>query len=89
MSKRYTRSKNIKEKKVGHDVALYDKKRQAIHVLNETAWFIWESLQESLEFDELFLMMKKIYRTNDEELKKDLEETIVIFLKNGLIDTAG
>jgi hypothetical protein len=87
MRKRYIRSKNVKEKRVGNDVALYDKENKAIHVLNGSAWLIWESLQKPLEFEDLLSMMINTFGLDEIELKKDLVETIDIFLKNGLIET--
>ena len=76
----YKRSDQVKIKKIGDNTALYVSKQKGIHVLNETALFIWEILREPVTFDELLYML-------DEVFKDDLLETLDLFQKYDLIET--
>jgi len=55
----YKRSDRVKIKKVGNNTALYVTDQKGIHVLNQTALFIWETLQEPFTFDELLLYAER------------------------------
>lgn len=70
---------------VGDDVALYISEQQAIHVLNQTALFIWECLKEPATFAELLFMLTEAFEGKKKAMEKDLRETLDLFLKNGLV----
>ncbi len=57
----YKRSNQVKVKKVGNNTALYSTEQKGIHVLNETALFIWEALREPFRFDELLYMLSEVF----------------------------
>ncbi len=81
----YVRSDKVKTKKVGDDVALYLKDQKALHVLNQSALFIWECLKEPTSFDEILLILAEAYCANRGVMENDLRETIDLFLKYELI----
>ena len=81
----YKRSDEVKVKKVGNNTALYVSKQKGIHVLNETALFIWEALQEPFTFDELLYMLGEVFEGDLEKMKKDLRETLDLFLEFDLV----
>ncbi len=72
-------------KRIGDDIAIYVPERRAIHVLNETAFFIWECLKEPVTFDELLFMLSEAFQGERKIMKKDLEEALDLLLKNGLV----
>lgn len=81
----YKRSSHVKVKQVGENKALYVSDRKAIHVLNDTAFFIWEALASPFTFDELLFMMGEVFKGDPVAMKADLRETIDMFLKYKLI----
>jgi len=83
----YKRSNQVKVKKVGKSTALYVSKQKGIHVLNETALFIWEALQEPFTFDELLYMLSEVFEGDATKMEEDLRETLDLFQKYDLIET--
>ncbi len=83
----YKRSDHVKVKKVGNNTALYVGDPKGIHVLNETALFIWEALQDPFTFDELLYMMGETFNGDASQMRKDLHEMLDLFLQFHLICT--
>ncbi len=81
----YKRSSQVKEKKVGKNKALYVGSQKGIHLLNDTALFIWEALEEPFTEDELLFMLIEAFGGDPAEMKSDLEELLALFLKYDLI----
>ena len=84
----YKRSDQVKVKKVGNNTALYVSDQKGIHVLNETALFIWEVLREPCTFDELLYMLSEVFKSDTTKMKEDLHEILDLFLEYDLVDTA-
>ena len=84
----YKRSNQVKIKKVGNNTALYVGDQKSVHVLNETALFIWEALQEPFTFDELLYMLSEVFEGDTTKMKEDLNEILDLFLEYDLVDTA-
>ncbi len=83
----YKRSDQVKIKKIGDNTALYVSKQKGIHVLNQTALFIWEILREPFTFDELLYMLDEVFKGNPAKMEEDLRETLDLFQKYDLIET--
>ena len=83
----YKRSNQVKVKKVGNNTALYVMDPKGIHVLNETALFIWETLQQPFTFDELLYMLGEVFEGDTTEMKEDLREILDLFLRYNLVYT--
>ena len=83
----FVRSTGVREKTVGDDVALYVEERRSIHVLNTTARFIWQSLEEPLTFDELLFMLAETFQVERDVLRKDLRDTLDRFEALSLVLT--
>lgn len=84
----YKRSDQVKVKKVGNNTALYVSDQKGIHVLNKTALFIWETLQEPFTFDELLYMLSEVFEGDTTKMKQDLNEILDLFLEYDLVETA-
>ena len=84
----FKRSDQVKTKKVGRNTALYVSGQKGIHVLNETALFIWETLQEPFTFNELLYMLSEVFEGDATQMKEDLQEILDLFLEYDLVDTA-
>ena len=85
----YKRSDQVKIKKIGNNTALYVSKQKGIHVLNETALFIWEALQEPFTFDELLYMLTEAFDGDRVQMTEDLRELLDLFVKYDLVHTTG
>ena len=83
----YKRSDQVKVKKIGSNTALYVSDQKGIHVLNETALFIWETLQEPFTFDELLYMLSEVFEGDTTKMKEDLHEILDLFLGYDLVYT--
>jgi len=83
----FIRSDNVKEKNVGGELALYVGAHRAIHVLNPTARFIWESLREPLTFDELLFVMTEAFDVDQAVLRSDLQDALDRFLSLQILHT--
>ncbi len=83
----YKRSDRVKIKKVGNNMALYVMDQKGIHVLNETALFIWETLEETFTFDELLYMLSEVFKGDTTKMKEDLREILDLFLRYDLVYT--
>lgn len=83
----YTRSDRVKIKKVGNSTALYVSDQKGIHVLNETALFVWEVLQEPCTFDELLYILREVFKDDTTKMKEDLREILDLFLGYNLVYT--
>jgi hypothetical protein len=81
----YVRADDVKEKHVGGELALYVGAHRAIHVLNPTARFIWESLSEPLTFDELLFVMGEAFDAAPDVLRDDLSEAIDQFVSLDMV----
>ena len=83
----YKRSDQVKVKKVGNNTALYVTDQKGIHVLNQMALFIWETLQEPFTFDELLYMLSEVFDGDSVKMKEDLHEILDLFLRYDLVYT--
>ena len=83
----YKRSDRVKIKKIGNSTALYVNDQKGIHVLNDTALFIWETLQEPFTFDELLYMLSEVFDGDSAKMKEDLNEILDLFLRYDLVYT--
>lgn len=83
----YKRIDQVKVKKVGNNTALYVSDQKGIHVLNETALFIWEALRDPFTFDELLYMLDETFKGDATQMRKDLQEILDLFLEYHLVCT--
>lgn len=85
----YVQSGKAKVKDVGNDKALYVGDQQAVHVLNQTAYLIYEAMSEPITFDEMVEVVKGVTEGDEKAIREDLTETIDLFLKYEFIETKG
>lgn len=83
----YKQSEKVKVKKVGAKTALYVSEQKGIHVLNETALFVWEALRDPFKFDELLYMLGEVFEGDKTQMKEDLREILDLFLRYHLVCT--
>jgi len=84
----YVQSGKAKIKDVGSDKALYVGDQKAVHVLNRSAYFIYEAMKEPISFEELVEVILEVTDGDEKAIREDLKETIALFLKYDFIKTA-
>jgi hypothetical protein len=85
----YRQASQVKVKQIGKSVALYVDSQKGIHVLNDTARFIWEILEEPFTHDELLDMLSQVFDGDPATMKADLEDILDRFLRYRLIQADG
>lgn len=85
---RYVQSGPVKLKPVGRDMAVYVKEQKAIHVLNQTAFVVYQALEEPESVDHLAIALSELTLVDEATLRRDLDETIEQLLEKGLIEVA-
>ena len=73
------RREGIMERQVGDERMLYDAVGRAVHVLNETAYFIWERCDGKHSADEIVAEAVQLSDLPEEELRIDVEGCIETF----------
>ena len=86
---RYVQSGTGKLKPVGRDMAVYVKEEKAIHVLNPTAFLVYQALEDPTPLEHLVIPLQELTGVEEVELRRDLEEAIEQLLKAGLVKEAG
>ena len=84
----YVQSGKAKIKNVGNDKALYVGDQKAVHVLNPTASLIYEAMRDPITLDELVEVIRDVTKGEEKTIRKDLKETIDLFLKYEFIKIA-
>jgi len=84
----YVQSGKAKVKDVGNEKALYVGDQQAVHVLNLTAYLIYEAMSEPILFDEVVEVIKDVTQGDEKTIREDLTETIDLFMKYEFIKIA-
>ena len=73
------RRSDILERKVGEEHMLYDATGRKVHVLNETAYFVWGLCDGSFTLDAMAEKAAEDFNAPAEELRADIEECIQEF----------
>ena len=84
----YVQSGKAKLKDVGTDKALYVGDQKAVHVLNQSAYFIYEAMHQPISFNELVEVIMEVTKGDEKAIRDDLNDTIDLFLKYDFIKTA-
>jgi PqqD family protein of HPr-rel-A system len=88
LRQRYVQCSHCKLKQVGGETAVYDPQQRAIHVLNSSAFLVYEVLAESTSGNDLLQALAEETGKDLEELSPDLEEILDSLLTKGLIEAA-
>lgn len=80
----YSIVKNLKIKNAGEEVLLYDQSKDLLHVINESALFVLQSITKK-SMEEIKNEMAEMYDVDPEEVKEDIQEIIKEFLCKGIL----
>jgi len=79
------KNSEIKERKMGNEIMLYDLNGKLIHVLNETATFIWSNCDGNQTVYDIAQKASEIFNIPVEATISDIEECIKNFEKLDII----
>ena len=79
------RRSDVRERKVGTEYMLYDTFGRVIHVLNETAQFIWQRCDGEHSVSDIIAEAIEIYDVSEEQARSEIEECLETFRKLSVI----
>ena len=81
-----TRREGVMAKKIGRETFLYDFEKGSVHILNNSAQFIWDLCNGQHNVDDILNALKKGFNIPaDTNLLEEIEATLVVFHKKGLL----
>ena len=87
MNKSPIRREEIMERQVGKEQMLYDVVGRVVHVLNETAYFIWKRCDGQHTIEEIVKEACAESSTAEDVIRQDVEECMALFRQKGLLQT--
>ena len=81
-----TRKEGVVARRIGKETFLYDFEKGAVHILNNSAQFIWDLCNGQHTVDDMCKSLKKGFNISaDRNLLKEIEATLVVFHTKGLL----
>ncbi len=78
--------KGIYTRRIGKgEILLYDSIGRKVHILNETAYIVWEQCVNNKSCEEIAQILSKRYRMPFEKVKLDTQEILENFFRLGLL----
>ncbi len=85
MNVKPTRLENVMERRVGNDRMLYDAAGRAVHVLNETALFVWQRCDGEHSVQDIISEAASVYTISTDKIQGDIEECMAALRSKGLL----
>ncbi len=84
---RARRRPDITVKELGAETLLYAPGGQAIHVLNATAYLIWQLCDGEHTVQDMERTLRETFQVpEDQDVRQDVEQTLAELARKGLID---
>lgn len=83
--RKYVQTDKAILKRVGGEPALYVRDRKAIHVLNRTAFLLYQCLEAPLSRDELVALAGETLTADRTTLEHDIDRTLDTLLAHDLV----
>ena len=81
-----TRREGVMAKKIGRETFLYDFEKGSVHILNNSAQFIWDLCNGKHTADDILKALKKGFNIPaDRDLNNEIRATLTLFHKKGLL----
>ena len=77
---------NVLETELDGEVSLYNPLQEEVTVLNGTASDVWYLCDGSLTSEEIVALLARSYSVPAEQIRGDVEQTIVMLREAGLLD---
>ena len=78
----------IKERNVGNEMMLYDVAGKTIHVLNNTASFVWTCCDGNHTTDDMVKKATGAFNITEDQANTDIEECLASFRELNIIQDA-
>jgi hypothetical protein len=72
-------------REVGGELMLYDATGKVVHVLNDTARFVWERCDGKHSADDILVEAQKAYDASADAARADIHECLATFRKLSLL----
>ncbi len=79
------RRKEIMERKMLNEHMLYDAVKKVVHVVNETAYFIWERCDGQHTIEDIVREASSVSGTTEDIVRADVEQCMTLFREKGLL----
>ncbi len=81
-----SRRADVVAQRAGKETLLYDPVADTVHVLNATAWAIWEFCDGEHSLDEVEMRLRARFAApSEQDVKGDIAMVLAVFAQNGLI----
>ncbi len=80
-----TRREDVMERRVGNDHMLYDATGRAVHILNETALFVWRRCDGDHAVQDIVSEAASVYGIRKEIALADIEECLAALRDKALL----
>ena len=85
-NKKPLRKEHVFCRGIGEEVILYDSKTKLVHVINKTAYFVWNMCDGSHCIDNIVEALANSFRISDEDnIYEDVKRILETFQDMGLI----
>jgi hypothetical protein len=79
------RREDVMERRVGSDHMLYDATGRAVHVINETALFVWKRCDGDNAVEDIISEAVSVYKISRETAQADIEECLAALRSKALL----
>lgn len=79
--------KGVVLRQLGEETLLYDPEMRKVHVLNKTSLFIWSLCTGKHSLGAIELELQRKFNVEREVARGDVQETIGVFAREGLLGT--
>jgi len=80
-----TRREDVLERPVGNDHMLYDAAGRAVHLLNETAFFVWQRCDGGCTVEDIISEAAAVYKVSGEQIQADIEQCLAALRDKSLL----
>jgi len=81
-----TRRNGVMAKRIGKETFLYDLELGSVHILNNSAQFIWDQCTGQHTIEDILKAMKKGFNVPaDKNILEEIKATLMVFHDKGLL----
>lgn len=83
---RIKRCENLRFHDLNGESMLYDADVKLVHVLNESAQFIWAACNDTVTIEEVSKQVSQNYDIDEQQATEDVRQTIESFLEKNIVE---
>jgi len=85
MAENPIRRNDLMERQVGTDYMLYDVTGRAVHLMNQTAFFVWERCDGDHAVQDIINEAASLYEISGEKIEADIQECLAALRHKSLL----